>query len=102
MNYPAHDPALPVVAFDFDGVIVENSWPSPSIGNPDPDALEAVIHYFDHGCEIVIFTARPTSHLGFIWRWLEEAELDGYIYDVTNTKPRACLYFDDRAVRWPL
>lgn len=102
MNYPEHDPALPVVAFDFDGVIAKDTWPSPALGEADLDAFEAMWHYFDSGCEVVVFTARPSEHLPAIRAWLEEHEMSGVVYEITNQKPKCCLYFDDRAVRWPL
>ena len=102
VNYPAHDPSLPVVAVDFDGVLASNTWPSPALGTLDLDAKDLVIHYFNEGCEVVVFTARPESHLGRIREWLAECGLFVCVYEVTNRKPKACLYFDDRAVRWPL
>lgn len=102
MSYPAHDPKLPVVAFDFDGVVATNTWPSPALGDIDDDAVEAMLHYYRLGCEVTIFTARPDEHLATIREWLKDYALAGIVYEVTNRKPRACLYFDDRAVRWPL
>lgn len=102
MNYPAHDPALPVVVFDFDGVLADNRWPSPSLGNPDVNALKAIEHYCEQNCEVIILTARPESHFVRIWKWLRDFDIDWAVYDVTNRKPAASLYFDDRAVRWPL
>lgn len=102
MKLPAHNPEHPVVAFDFDGVLAENTWPDPRIGAPDQDALNAVLHYFDAGCEVIVFTARPDSHFPQIKRWLENRGVGHCIYEVTGRKPQACLYFDDRAVRWPL
>jgi hypothetical protein len=101
-DYPEFDLLLPVVAFDFDGTIVTDTWPSQDIGTPDEAAFDAIEHYFHLGCEVVIFTARPSAHFPRIWKWLEENNMDHAIYDVTNRKPRACLYFDDRAIRWPL
>ena len=101
-QYPKHDPALPVVCLDFDGVVAGNTWPSPSVGELDPRALRMMEWYFDKGCEIIVQTARPESHFRRIWRWLEDLDIDYLVYDITNRKPRACLYFDDRAVRWPL
>ena len=100
--YPVHDPALPTVAVDFDGVLASSQWPSPALGEPDPAAFDLVRHYYEEGCEIIVFTARPESHHPRIRKWLEQHDLDYAIYDVTNRKPVACLYFDDRAVRWPL
>jgi hypothetical protein len=102
MTYPDFDLLLPVVAFDFDGVIAENTWPASHIGAANEEAFDAIEHYFNLDCEVVIFTARPSAHFPRIWKWLEENNMDHAIYDVTNRKPRACLYFDDRAVRWPL
>jgi ribonucleotide monophosphatase NagD (HAD superfamily) len=102
MDYPEHDPRNAVVAFDFDGVLAEATWPSPGIGKPVPAAAEAVKHYYDAGCEIVVMTARPDEHLPRVRTWIRKNGLDRYIYEVTNRKVVACLYFDDRAVRWPL
>lgn len=102
MNYPKHNPTLPVVAFDFDGVLAKSTWPSPRLGKPDPEAFAAMEHYFDLGCEIVVFTARPDEHLPEIRHWLRDYQMSSIVYEVTNRKPTASLYFDDRAVRWPL
>ena len=101
-RYPPFDPRLAVVCFDFDGVLASAKWPKPEIGEPDPDAKEAIEHYASRGCEVVVCSARPASHHPRIWRWLDEQGLSWAVYDVTNVKPVACLYFDDRAVRWPL
>ena len=102
MNYPAHDPQLPVVAFDYDGVIADNTWPSPHLGKLCLKARDAMWHYFDLDCEVIVFTARPDEHLPLIRKWLDAHGLGGTVYEVTNRKPRASLYFDDRAVKWPL
>lgn len=102
MTYPPHDPQLPVVAVDFDGMLASSHWPSPRLGEPDYAAFSLVHHYHREGCEIIVFTARPTSHHARIWEWLETHDLAHVVYDVTNVKPVASLYFDDRAIRWPL
>lgn len=102
MIYPEHDPALPVVVFDFDGVLAKNTWPSPAIGAVDWEAIDAISHYHEQGCEVVICTARPESHFPRIWAWLKQHGIDWAVYELTNRKPKACLYFDDRAVVWPL
>ena len=102
VTLPPHNPDLPVVCFDFDGVLAENTWPSPRIGDPDAEALDAIWHYHDQGCEVVVLTARPDSHFKRIWAWLEENNVADAVYEITGRKPQACLYLDDRAVRWPL
>lgn len=101
-RYPQFDVRLPVVAIDFDGVLARNTWPSPALGEPDPDAIEMVKHYYSRGCEVIVFTARPASHHERIRQWLAENSIFYAVYDVTNIKPVASVYVDDRAVRWPL
>lgn len=100
MRYPEHDPALPVVCFDFDGTLASDTWPSPRLGNLDLECATAMRFYRKQNCEIVVFTARPDEHLPWIRAWCDRHSLP--VYEVTNRKPKACLYFDDRAVRWPL
>jgi hypothetical protein len=102
MKYPLHDPSNPTVCFDFDGVLAESLWPSPRLGKIDVDAKRALLHYFRQGCEIIVLTARPPEHLPLIEEWLLKEGLHVNVYRVTNVKPVASLYFDDRAVRWPL
>ena len=102
MNYPKVDPRLPVVAFDFDGVLATNTWPSPRLGLPNQDAVLALLHYADSECEVHVLTARPDSHFPRIWKWLEGQQIDHAVYNVTGRKMAASIYFDDRAIRWPL
>lgn len=98
--YP-ESPDLRIVAFDLDDTLARGVYPSPEIGEPDPAALAAVAHYASLRYEVVIFTARPASHGPRIRAWLERHGID-CVYDIYFGKPRAGLYFDDRAVRWPL
>lgn len=100
MRLPAHDPALPVVAFDLDGTLAADTWPSPRVGLADHDALDALVEYYEAGCEVIVFTARPESHFPRIWRWLEQHGVAQCVYDVTNRKPVASVYLDDRAHNW--
>lgn len=102
VNYPEHNPMLPVITVDFDGMLAAPTWPSPHLGKADPDALALVRHYYDKGCEVHVLTARPDSHFPRIWRWLQDNGIEDYIYDVTGRKPVACAYWDDRAQLYPL
>jgi len=102
ITYPPHDPQLPVICVDLDGTLAESVWPSPAVGPLDLDALRLVQHYYEEGCEVHILTARPESHFPRIWKWLEKHAIDHMIYTVTNRKPVARWYFDDRSVAWPL
>lgn len=97
------------IAIDFDGVIHRYSkgWlkDGPSIYDPPVDgAFQAIEKLRNKGYEIVIFTARPESQHIEILEWcVEQAETYGLVFDdiaVTNIKPRAAVYIDDRAIRF--
>lgn len=96
--FPASD--IKTIAFDFDGVLATNLWPSPNIGEPVTAAIELAKNYFDHGYEVVVYTARPESHRGGLFTWLNANGM-GFVYDVICNKPRAALYIDDKAAKWP-
>jgi hypothetical protein len=103
-NYPLPDTSmnLSVICVDFDGVLAEDTWPSPEIGDPIEAGLDMVEWYATHEFAVVIFTARPEAHKMALWGWLAANGLRGLIYDVVCDKPRAALYIDDKARRWPL
>lgn len=44
---------------------------------------------------VVILTTQPAER---VWEWLKEHGLDQYVSDVTDRKPPAVVYVDDRAV----
>lgn len=97
MTYP--DPeylALNIVALDFDGVLVENNWPSPEFGDPIKEGAAILAHYSKDNA-VVIFTSRPASHKQAIADWLRLHGLAGFVYDIVCDKLKAALYIDDRA-----
>ena len=99
-RYPEHMRDLPVVLIDFDGVLATNTWPSPALGQPDPEAIRLIQHYTEQGCEVHIFTARPEDHFSRIWAWLRGQQIDHLVYSVTNKKLPASVYIDDRCYNW--
>lgn len=99
------------VAVDFDGVIHQYSkgWQDGSIYDPPvPGALEALRVLMDQYA-VAIFTTRD---IGQVAEWLINRGFscrtghDGPFWNdpglllVTNTKPAAIAYIDDRAVRF--
>src|ERR1039458_1790174 len=89
------------IAIDFDGVIHNDSKKYPGgklmrpTGPPIEGALEGIKALLKAGKEVVIHTARPASHVG---PWLAK---NGFPkLKVTNTKPVARVYLDDRAVHF--
>ncbi len=100
-DLPDPAPGLPVVVIDLDGTLAESTWPSPTIGAPLKEGVDALVRWRARGCQIVIWTARPESHRGRIQRWLTEQGLADLVFDVQCDKPIGGLYVDDRAWRPP-
>jgi hypothetical protein len=92
------DPRNRRVAVDFDGPIhaYTRGWQDGRIyDEPTVGALEA-IRGLAREFRIVVFTARTI--LDPVREWLDEHGFMEYIEDVTNNKPQAQVYIDDRAV----
>lgn len=92
------DHATRTICLDFDGVLnqfkgwtgqYEDYFPLPRV-----DKFISTLH--SDGWRIVISTARPD--IGPVIAWLETYHLMKYISQVTNHKPIALVYVDDRAV----
>lgn len=103
MTYPKPKDSvgLKTICVDLDGTLAQPTWPSPVIGEPIQQTVDAMIEAYKEGWEIVIFTARPAWHHEIIAKWLEDHGLAEVVYDVITGKPRAAAYWDDRAVTFP-
>lgn len=103
MTLPTPKPGtgLMTIAFDLDGTLAEATWPSPDIGTPIAKGVDALLAYHDQGYEIIIWTARPATHLKAITTWLAIHGLLRSVYNIVTDKPRAAMYVDDRAVTFP-
>jgi len=90
--------AKQVIAIDLDGVLAEFrlGWGDGSIGEPICHAKWAVKTLIKNGFEVVILTTREdkTKVLKWLYRW------DFPIVEITNKKPRALAYIDDRGIRF--
>jgi hypothetical protein len=86
------------VALDFDGVLNEyHGWFTDrnATRGPVPGALEFVQRLIEHGYDPVIFTCREA---GSVRDWLAA---NGFPpLPVTDTKPIAGIYIDDRGYRF--
>lgn len=87
----------PVVCVDLDGVLnTFDAWRgSEHFHPPRPGAREFLIRLNEEGYRVVIFTCRWWE---WVERWLEENGLRKYVDTVTDKKPPAHAYVDDRAV----
>lgn len=87
------------VAVDFDGVIhlYSKNYHDGTIYDPPVPGSLAGLSYIERlGFQIVIFTARPNRRE--IRHWLKK---NGFPpYKVTNRKPPAILYIDDKGMRF--
>jgi len=88
----------PVIAVDLDGVLnnytkyEENNIPEIKAG-----AEEFIKELHKKGYKLVLFTNRKPFNAS---KWLIENKLDKYFSDVTNVKPIASIYIDDRALNF--
>lgn len=87
---------LPTVAVDFDGVVHQgpHGLPGKVEGTLVPDAAKG-LKALAQGHRIVLLTAR--TDLDAVQVWLQAQGVMQYISDVTNIKPAAAAYIDDRA-----
>lgn len=87
------------IAVDFDGVIHRYSrgWQGDDIYDPPmPSADEGLRHLAKHW-NVIVFTVRRPR---LVRPWLAHHNLLRYVHEVTNEKPKAVLYIDDRAYRF--
>lgn len=93
-------PRQPTVAIDFDGVLhaYSQGWQHGEIyDDPTPGTAEA-LRRLNIRYRLVVFTAR--HNLDDVRAWLRLHHLAHYFEDVTNRKPAAIAYVDDRALRF--
>ncbi len=95
-----------LIAIDFDGVIhrySEGYHDGTCYDVPMTGAFRAIRKLRAKGYEVVVFTAR-TNEDGEVSEWFEkhwpvEPEY-GDIPEITNVKPAAIAFIDDRAIRF--
>ena len=86
-----------IVCVDLDGVLnLFDEWKGADhFHAPRPGALEFLKALRDRDYQVVIFTVRWAPH---VWDWLRQHGLDAYVDSVTDKKPPAHVYIDDRAI----
>lgn len=85
------------VCVDLDGVLnLYDGWKGPEhLADPRPGALEflATLASNDETVVTILTTRWPDP----VWEWLEQHNMDAYVDYVTDIKPPATIYIDDRA-----
>lgn len=92
MKIPIAKPRRPRIAVDFDGVIFDRDT-----GAPVPGTVEA-IQQLSKRHELVVLTAR--HDLEGVREFLLVHRLLHLFVDITNRKPNADIYLDDRGLRF--
>jgi hypothetical protein len=91
-----------ILAIDFDGVIHDKAHPQPGkrMGFPIEGTKETMDLLREEGAYIIIFSVWANGDLNqrAIETWLNYFEIP-YDY-ITNVKPKADYYIDDRAIRF--
>lgn len=88
------------VAVDLDGVLhwYRRGWHDGTLyDEPTPGSRRAMAE-LSLRYDLVVFTCR--EDIEAVWAWLRKHKLDGFFKEVTNRKPLAEFYVDDRAVRF--
>lgn len=97
------------IALDFDGVIHKSSKGvyDGSIYDEPVEGTENALKHLSSKYKLVIFSCRAREDRPLydgkngktlIWEWLKKYNLDVYITDVTDIKPRALFYIDDKGI----
>src|SRR2546425_6791884 len=91
---------LKTACVDFDGVIASHRAGQKNIGKPLEAGLNLIRTLKKQGYKVVILTARTEESWGAIWTFLQVNKVHRLVSDVTNIKPPAFIYIDDRARHW--
>ena len=88
----------PAISIDLDGVLDNYTrYEDNSIPKIRQGAKEFIQKLNESGYNLVLFTNRKPLSAS---KWLIENDLDKYFSDVTNIKPMAIIYIDDRALKF--
>jgi hypothetical protein len=86
-----------IACVDLNGVLdAYTGWRGPDHFDPPRHGARGFLDALrSRGFEIVVFTSR---HADGVWLWLREHGLADLIAEVTDRKPAAHVFIDDRAV----
>lgn len=85
------------VCIDLDGVLnTFDGWRGSDYFHPPrPGAVEFLRSLAERNYRVVIFTVRWAKH---VENWLDEHKMRDFVAQVTDKKPPAHVYVDDRAI----
>lgn len=84
------------VCVDLNGVLdMYSGWKGEGHMDPPRPGAELFLAELAEDYRVVILTTQPAER---VWEWLREYGLDRWVDEVTDRKPPAVVYVDDRAV----
>ena len=84
------------VAVDLNGVLdTYSGWRGEAHTDPPRPGAREFLQELAREYKVVVFTTQPAER---VWRWLREHEMAAYVAEVTDRKPPAVAYIDDRAL----
>jgi hypothetical protein len=88
---------IPIACVDLNGVLdTFTGWRGAEHFDPPRPGGRAFLEALrSRGFQIVVFTTRYPDG---VWEWLREHGIDDLVADVTDRKPPAHVFVDDRAV----
>lgn len=100
-----------VIAVDFDGVMHKNSkgYFDGAVYDDIVEGTKEALQFLSTKYKLIIYTCkadpeRPLVNgkngIELIEEWLEKQQINQYISGITNKKPRALFYIDDKAIRF--
>ena len=96
--------AKKTICIDFDGVIHKYSkgWHDGTIYDPPSEGTWDALNELAEDYKIVVLTARARTPEAIeeIGNYLKAYDLDQFITNITNIKPAAAAYIDDKAIRF--
>jgi hypothetical protein len=86
-----------IACVDLNGVLDSyTGWRGPTHFDPPREGAREFLEALRvRGFDIVVFTTRYHED---VWRWLKTYDLDTLVSDVSDRKPAAHVFVDDRAV----
>ena len=84
------------VCIDLNGVLDQyTGWKGEGHMDPPRPGADRFLAELAENYRVVILTTQPAER---VWGWLKENGLDRWVDEVTDRKPPAVVYVDDRAV----
>jgi phosphoheptose isomerase len=99
------------IAVDFDGVLHKNSkgFYDGTIYDEPVDGARESLKKLSKNYDVVIFSAKSKPDRGLVdgktgtqlvWEWLEKHKMSKFVTKVTEEKPRAIAYIDDKSIEF--